>query len=388
MFVLDYIKRVFFSIDYFMVILICSLCIFGIIIIGSITNIHINPSSSLHSQQQFAFITGLLIFFIFCFIDYKFIAKFYWLIYAFNLLLLLAVAFFGTGAANVQRGIVISIGGLSLGIQPSQYAKIFMIIFLATFIDKYQDKINNISVLLALALLISIPVLLIFRQPSLSASMVVLLISIAMIFLGGISYKYVITAVSAIVPSFVLLALDVSRGTGNHILIDRIISPFQINRLSQFLSPDIHFQTEQSLRALGSGQLTGRGLYNGIINQTNTLPEAHNDFIFAVIGEEFGFIGANIVLFVIFILMIKCIYIAHNTENLTGKLIASGVSAMLFFQTFIHVGVVIDLLPNTGITLPFVSYGGSSMWALMISMGIVMNIHINKPKPFFEEDAR
>ena len=387
MFVLEYFKKSMLSIDYFMVVLICALCVFGIIVIGSVANIHINPSSSLHSQQQFAFATGMVLFFIFSFINYRFITKFYWLIYAFNLLLLILTYFFSTGAANVNRGLTISLGGAQFGIQASQYAKIFMILFLAGFIDKYKEKINNIFVLMGLAGLILVPVYLIFQQPSLSASMVVLLISSTMVFLGGLSYKYIFTALSAIIPAGALVYLDLSRGPGNFVLIDRIISPFQINRLLEFIG-DPGFQTTQSRMALGSGQLSGRGLYNGIINQMNILPEAHNDFIFAVIGEEFGFIGANIVLFAIFVLIIKCILIAHFADTLIGRLIAAGVAGMLFFQTFIHVGVVTNLLPNTGITLPFVSYGGSSMWSLMISMGIVMNIHINKNRSFFEEGHR
>ena len=377
MFVVEYFKKSLLSIDYFMVLLISGLCVFGIIVIGSVTNIHINPNSSLLAQQQFAFISGLVMFFVFSLINYKLFTRFYWFIYGFNMLLLILTYFFGTGAANVNRGLLISFGGLSLGIQPSQYAKIFMILFLAGFIDKYKEKINNPLVLLALAGLIVVPVYLIFQQPSLSASMVVLLISATMVFLGGLSYKYIFTALCAILPAGVLFYLDLSRGIGNFLVIDRIISPFQINRLLEFVG-EPGFQTSQARVALGSGQLAGQGLHNGIINQMGILPEAHNDFIFAVIGEEFGFIGANIVLFVIFLLIIKCLIISHFADTLVGRLVAAGVCGMLFFQTFIHVGVVTNILPNTGITLPFVSYGGSSMWALMISMGIVMNIHINR----------
>ncbi|MCL1997040.1 MAG: FtsW/RodA/SpoVE family cell cycle protein [Defluviitaleaceae bacterium] len=386
MFVLEYFKKSLLSIDYLMVVLICGLCVFGIIVIGSVTNIHINPNSSLHAQQQFAFVSGLIMFFVFSLINHKLLAKLYWPIYGFNLLLLVLTYFFGTGAANVNRGLMISFGGAQFGIQPSQYAKIFMILFLAGFIDKYKEKINNIFVLLGLAGLIAVPVYLIFQQPSLSASMVVLLISATMLFLGGLSYKYIFTALSAIIPAGALFYLDLSRGQGNFILIDRLISDFQIRRLLEFIG-DPGFQTLQARTALGSGQLSGRGLYNGIINQMGILPEAHNDFIFAVIGEEFGFIGANIVLFVILILIIKCLLISHFADTLVGMLIAAGVCGMLFFQTFIHVGVVTNILPNTGITLPFVSYGGSSMWVLMISMGIVMNIHITN-KQFSKEGYR
>ncbi|MCL1936611.1 MAG: FtsW/RodA/SpoVE family cell cycle protein [Defluviitaleaceae bacterium] len=386
MYILENLKKTLISLDYFILIVVFALCLFGIIVIGSVTNVNINPNNSLQAQQQFNVATGFIIFFIVSFIDYKFIAKFFWLIYIFNILLLLSVMLFGhqTGT-GVTRGLSISIGGARFGIQASQYAKLFMIIFLAGFIEKYKEKINNGFTLLSLVTLIAFPVFLVYRQPSLSASMVVLLISLTMLFLGGISYKYVITLISAVVPAGVLIFLDVANGPGNHFFIHNFLGAFQIQRLYDFFADSSHFQTQQSVSSLGSGQLTGHGLYNGIINQTNTLPEAHNDFIFAVIGEEFGFIGANIVLFVIFLLIIKCLLIAHFADTFVGKLIAAGVCAMLFFQTFVHVGVVTDILPNTGITLPFISYGGSSMWALMAAMGIVMNIHINKARPIFED---
>lgn len=377
MFVVEYLKKTILSIDYFIVAIVCTLAIFGIVVISSITGG--NSNLNLTTQQQFAFVSGLFLFFVFSVIDYKFITKFYWFIYVLNIGLIIAVIFFGTPTAigGAMRDIRLPFLG-GFGIQPSQYAKIFMIIFLATFIEKYNEKINNPIILLLISALIALPTILIFRQPSLSASMVIMLISVTMVFLGGLSYKIILTALSAIVPTLVLVYLDLSRGYDNYIFIDRIVQPFHIRRLTQFFDDSLHFQTYQSQRALGSGQLTGQGFNSGIISQAGNLPEAHNDFIFAVIGEEFGFIGANIVLFVMFILIIKCILVAVKADTLRGKLIASGVASMLFYQTFIHVGVVTDILPNTGITLPFVSYGGTSMWMLMISMGIVMNIHINK----------
>lgn len=382
---LQYVKKTVVSIDYLVLFIISALAIFGIIVIGSVTNIHIDPNSSLQGQQQLSFLTGLLLFFLFAFIDYKFIARFYRVIYGVSLILLFLTL--TPLAVQTQAGVARGLNLYFLTIQPSQFSKIFMIIFLASFVDRAKNKINDFPTLLRLAILLIIPIYLIFQQPSLSASMAVLLISLTIIFLGGISYKYIFTVFSAVIPLLILATLDIMRGPGNYIMIDRLIGNFQIQRLEIFLSDDIHMQNERALEALGSGQMTGRGLNNGIINQLNRLPEAHNDFIFAVIGEEFGFIGANLVLLAIFILIIKCFIIAHNADTNVGRLIASGVGAMLFYQTFIHVGVVTNILPNTGITLPFVSYGGSSMWTLMISLGIVMNIHINKkPESIFADN--
>jgi len=381
--IIDKIKKNFLNFDYFLLILICTLSIFGIIVIGSATNIHANPDSPLQSRQILSFLSGLTLFFVFSVIDYKFIVKFYWLSYILNVALLLAVLGFGDAmTTGVTRQL--SIG--PIGVQPSQFAKIFMIIFLAKFIDKKNENINNIITLVYLGVLTLVPVLLIQMQPSLSASLVVAFISIAMIFVGGISYKYIFVAISIILPITIFGTMDIMRE--NHIFIDRVLNPYQINRIALLLNPDsnpqLFFQTDQSVHALASGQLTGKGLHNGTINQLNYLPESHNDFIFAVIGEELGFIGATAVLAIMFLLIIRCILIANYADSLTGKLLVSGVASMLFFQTFVHVGVVTDILPNTGIALPFISYGGSSMWSNMIALGIVMNVNNSKPKSIFE----
>ena len=372
--------------DYYLVIaLICGLSFFGITVIGSVTNVHINPNSALQAMQQLTFVTGLFLFFIFSTIDYKFIGRFYWVIYFLNIALLLSVIFFGETQerANVTRQL--AFGGFS--VQPSQFSKIFMVLFLSKFIDKHKDSLNKIPTLIILGVLIALPVYLVYSQPSLSASLVVVFVSFTIIFVAGLHGKYIFAAVATLLPAGLFFAYDITRGTGNHILVHRFLQPFQIFRIYEMLSTEyIHMQNVRALQALGSGGLTGKGLYMGTVNNLNALAEAHNDMIFAVIGEEFGFIGSNIVLGLLFILILKCIFVAFRAETLLGKYIATGVGAMIFFQTFIHVGVVTNILPNTGIALPFISYGGSSMWALMISMGIVMNINKNyKPRSIFEE---
>lgn len=381
MYALEYIKKILRAMDYFMVLLVVSLCVFGILVIGSISGANIDPATSLVGQQQFTVVTGLMVLFAMSFVDYRLLSRFFWSIYGLNLLLLLAVWQFGPPTeTGVQRGLAFEIAGMTLGLQASQFAKLFMVVFLAGYIDRYHAYLNKLWFLMLTAVLIAVPIMLVYQQPSLSASMVVLLVSLAMLFLGGLSWRYIVTALTAGVPAAVLIMLDVSRGPGNHLFVDRILLQWQIGRLYDFVDTSyVQFQTEQSVRALGSGQLTGQGLYQGIINQMNTLPEAHNDFIFAVIGEEFGFIGAHAVLIVLLIVIVKCLLTANFADTFVGRLLAAGVGAVLLFQTFIHIGVVTNTLPNTGITLPFVSFGGSSMWALMASMGIVMNVHINRP---------
>ena len=376
---LKYIRKKITSIDYFLVFLICSLSVFGIIVIGSITNIHISGYSNEQNSQILFFSTGLLLLFIFSFINYKSILKMYWVAYGVNLLLLIFVLFIGEGRGGVTRQIPMPLGLPS--IQPSQFAKLFMLIFLSKFLEKYKENINELPMLIATAILMIIPVLLIIIQPSLSAGLVVMLLCLMLIFLSGVYFRLIFTALAGIVPALTFLIIDI-RAAPNHFFVDRILEEYQIRRiLTMFYQEgDLFFQQEVSIQALGSGRLAGKGLYNGIINQIGRLPEAHNDFIFAVIGEEFGFIGANLVLFTILILIGKCIYISYRAVDDSGKFLAAGAAAILFFQTFIHIGVVTGILPNTGINLPFISHGGSSMWVLMITMGIVMNVRTHKPK--------
>ncbi|MCL1924344.1 MAG: FtsW/RodA/SpoVE family cell cycle protein, partial [Defluviitaleaceae bacterium] len=356
---LNYIRKKIISIDYFFVFLICALSIFGIIVIGSITNIHLTGYSLPQQQQITFFSTGLLLFFIFSFINYKAILNLYWGIYAINLILLILVLFIGEGRGQVTRQIPLP---FELGtIQPSQFSKLFMLLFFAKFLEIYKEHINQFSIIIVTCILMIVPVLLIIMQPSLSAGIVVMLVSLTLIFLGGLSFKLILTAISGIIPIITVLLLDIQQAP-NHLFVDRILAPYQINRILTMFNPtgDLFFQQYVAMQALGSGQVVGKGLYNGIINQIGRLPEAHNDFIFAVIGEEFGFIGANLVIFTIFLLIIKCAYIAYKAQDPSGKFIAAGAAAILFFQTFIHIGVVTSILPNTGINLPFISHGGSS----------------------------
>jgi rod shape determining protein RodA len=193
-----------------------------------------------------------------------------------------------------------------------------------------------------------------------------------------------------IIPIAVILYIDLrseSHRLLNMLVKIGVIEQYHIKRLLPLVSPDMssadYYQTKNSIWAIGSGQLRGKGLYNGTINQLSYLPESHNDFIFSVVGEEFGFLGCLGVLGVMFVIISRCIKIAHNAIDLFGKLLVSGVVGMLLFQTFVDVGVATGLLPNTGMPLPFMSYGGSSMWVDMIAIGLVLNVGINKPKTMF-----
>lgn len=364
--------------DYLLVIMIVSLVVFGITIIGSAKRININGPAGEYQSQMIWFATGFILMLLAAFIDYRTICKFYIPIYAVNIILLILVLLIGGDDHGVKRWI--------FGIQPSEFSKVFMILFLSNFIDKNREKINNISILLVIFVLTMIPFILIKEQPSLSASLVILAIMVTELFNGNINYKYILIALAIIIPIFVIVYIDLL--TENHFILSKILEPYHIKRLTSAINPDLsspdYYQTKNSIWAIGSGQLRGKGLYNGTINQLSYLPESHNDFIFSVIGEEFGFLGCVAVLILVMMIISRCIIIAGKAMDNLGKLIASGVAGMIAFQVFVNVGVATGLLPNTGMPFPFLSYGGSSMWINMIAIGLVLNVGMRKPKSMFE----
>lgn len=366
------------DLDFILITAVFALVVFGIIIIGSAKRININGPSGEFINQMIWFATGIVLMTIAIFIDYEFICRFYIGIYILNIILLIAVLIFGgDDGTGVKRWL--------FGIQPSEFSKIFMIIYLSKFVDKFGKKINNIGILALACITTIIPFVLIEIQPSLSASLVMLAILITELFLGNIDSKYIKITLCIAIPFIALIYLDLLYN--DHRILDLFLEPYHIRRLSSaitadYSSPD-YYQTKNSLWAIGSGQLRGKGLFNGTINQLSYLPESHNDFIFSVIGEEFGFLGCLGVLIIMLIIIFRCIKIARQANDNLGMLIAGGVAGMLTFQTFVNVGVATGLLPNTGMPFPFLSYGGSSMWVNMISVGLVLNVGIKKKKIIF-----
>ena len=296
--------------------------------------------------------------------------------------MLLAVLLLGENINGATRWI--SIGPVSL--QPSEFAKLIMIFFLAKFLSIKQEKINHMPTLLLVCITVLIPVILIQKQPSLSASLVLLAILCIELFIAGLSFKIIQAVLAVVIPFIAFILWDVARETP--LLMDKILKPHQFTRILAFVDPsrdmDSYYQTEKAINAIGSGQLNGKGLYQGTLNQLSYLPEPHNDFIFSVIGEEFGFIGCSIVLLLLIFIIFRCILIAVSTRDLFSQLIVTGVAGMIAFQTFVNVGVATGIMPNTGMSLPFVSYGGSSMWTNMTAIGLVLNIGMKRSKSLFE----
>ncbi len=361
--------------DYISIIIVTLLFIISYYAIGSATRINlIEGDSSYATKQLYGFIIGFIMMIIVSFIDYHLIGKFVIPIYILNVGLLVAVLIIGREANGAVRWIQI-FGSYS--IQPSEFSKLFMIIVLAKYFDKFESKINKLYILIGAAILMIVPVLLIERQPDLSSSLVLVFLLIIMYFGSGVSYKYIIIVVAIGIPLIIGLLLYIQ--TPEQVLLEN----YQKDRILAMINPEeyemsVALQTQKSVQAIGSGQLSGKGLYQGKLNQYNYIPEPQTDFIFSIIGEEFGFIGCSVVLVLLALLMIRVLYIGKDSQDLMGQLIVVGFVGIIAFHTFINVGVTTAIVPNTGLPLPFVSAGLSALWSNMLMLGVILNLSIQR----------
>lgn len=353
-----------------LIIYVVVLTMIGIAVVGS-------AQASVQDKQIMGMFLGLGAMTVVSLFDYSFILKFNWLIYIGNIGLLLLVRFFGDEGLGAKRWFEIG----SFRFQPSEVSKICIILFFAWFFGKYHEKINNWKVLVSSVILIFIPWFLIFDQPDLSTSIVVALIFISMIFIAGISYKIIGGILAVMIPAgVVFLALILQPG-------QEILQDYQVRRIMAFFQPEkyadnIH-QQQNSIMAIASGQLMGKGLNNDAVfsvKNGNFIPEPQTDFIFAIVGEELGFVGAAFVILLLLLIVLECIMIGRKAKDLSGKLVCVGVAAFIGFQAFINLCVVTGLMPNTGLTLPFVSYGLTSLVSLYITIGLVINVAMQPNK--------
>ncbi|MCL2350564.1 MAG: FtsW/RodA/SpoVE family cell cycle protein [Defluviitaleaceae bacterium] len=382
------IRRNFRSFDIILVVLVIALAAFGLLMIGSITGLGDGHVSAIFINQLIFLVTGIAIMLLAAFINFETICKFYLPIFGVNILLLIIVLIIPTEHATVARWIGFTIAGTPMGVQPSEFAKIFTVIFLAAIISKYQDKINNIAVVGMVVGSTALTVGLILLQRSLSASTVPIVIMLAMLFVGKIGYRYIIITMLIVIPAALFFFIELH--AENPLLLGEIMEPWQRDRIWSFLYPqagtDAVFQNEAAQRAFSSGLLTGRGLFTYYEEFPRFfVPEATNDFIFSIVGLEFGFLGTVVLLVLILAIVMRCLLIAYRSKVFLGKLLAVGVATTIAFQTFFHVGVNTWLLPNTGINLPFVSSGGSAMWVFMAMIGLVLNVGMTQEYSMFDD---
>lgn len=334
----------------------------------------VDPTS--YKKQIIGLIGGLALAGIVSLIDYHFISKFFVLLYLFNLLLLVLVKLVGVEHLNAKRWLDMKF----FEFQPSELTKIILIIFYAKLFVVFEHKLNNILFILISLVLMAIPTYLILTQTDLSTSIVIVLIFIALIFVAGLRWRIILPILLIGIPMFFGLFWYVQQD------YQELLTPNQQQRILSILNPEAYpatmYQQENSIQAIGSGQLIGKLLSddNSDIRGYHHVPIAESDFIFSVAGEEFGFIGSCVILFLFSIIIYKCLMTAKKAADRLGMLIAAGIASMFAFQVFVNIGVVTAILPNTGIPLPFLSQGLSSLISSMIAIGMIINIRLQPKK--------
>ena len=312
-------------------------------------------------RQLIFFLIGLSIFFIVIKIDSNLYQKYRNIIMIISLLLLIIVLIPGIGI--VRGGARSWIGFGDISIQPSEFAKLALIIFTANYLEKNKEDISNLKTLIPILFIVLLVFLLIMLEPDFGTGFILTLTILSMILISGIKKRYTFIAILIGVIGFVALILS---------------APYRLERIFAYLDPyddplGSGFQIIQSLYAISPNGFFGRGLFKSF-QKYYFLPEPQTDFIFAIIVEELGFIGGVFIIVLFILLFYYGILIAIKAKSLFQTYLASGIILSIFIQFFINIGVVIGLLPVTGVTLPFLSYGGSSLIMNFIMMGILVNI--------------
>ena len=350
------------SINYLLLGLIIILFLIGLAALYSISNGDFNSWPLKHSQR---FIIGLIIFFIVVFFDLRVIFGYAYLIFLLSIISLIIVPFFGIESNGATRWI--SIAGISL--QPSEFVKYTLILALAKYFHSINYDNSFIKTLIIPLIITTIPVLLVITQPNLGTALIILLGGISLFWISGLNYKYFITGIFLIIGSLPVLW--------------QYLREYQKDRVLTFFNPERDplgngYHIMQSKIALGSGGIFGKGYMDGTQSHLNFLPEMQTDFIFTMLGEEFGFLGTMILLFIYATLIMISIRLALKSRSLFSKYLSLGVCNVFFIYVFVNIGMVTGLLPVVGVPLPFISYGGSSMLAVMFGFGLLMNCYINR----------
>ena len=358
--------------DFLLAFMILGLNLIGIAAIGS-------AAPDLQVRQIEGMIMGIVIMLMVSLIDYNKLLRLYWVYYIVNILLLALVIAVGSTGGGAQRWI--QIGGITF--QPSEAAKILLILFYAKFIMKYKASIRPFVFFAICVLLVIPPAVLIYEEPDLSTTIMVMVIFASILFIEGvISYKLVIAVFVLAVPAvIVFINLVIQEG-------QTILDDYQQGRILAWLHPEQYsnstaMQTMNSIIAIGSGMLTGKGYNTNEISSVlngGFISESQTDFIFTVIGEEFGFVGACLVVALIMMIAIRCFMISLRAKTKAGEVIAAGVGAWIGFQGFLNMGVATGIMPNTGIPLPFVSYGLTSLISVYAGIGFVLNVRLQGNK--------
>lgn len=333
---------------------------------------------SLTKRQLMGVALGVVLMVIVSLMDYSWILNFYWIIYGLNIGMLLLVVILGHTAGGATRWLSLGDSG-GLRFQPTELSKILLVLFFAMFLMKHEDDLNTLKTILKAVALIAAPLVLIVLQPDLKNTITIAVVFCLLMYVAGLKYKIIGGVLLVTVPLTVLMLFLITQTDLP------IVQDFQKQRIMAFFNSDVDeysedtMQQDNSVMAIGSGQLTGKGLNNNEVssaNNGNFVPEIETDFIFAVAGEELGFVGCFAILLLLFLIILECLRTGRRAKDRAGTIICCGVAALVAVQSFINICVATGLFPNTGTPLPFVSYGLSSLVSYYIGMGFVLNISL------------
>ena len=354
-----------------LIISVVALTILGILVIGS-------AQKSVKNKQIIGLVLGLIVMVIVSLIDYVWVLNLYWMIYAINIVMLVITLIFGTEVNGAKRWINLYFTNF----QPSELTKILMVLFFAKFLMNHEEDLNSFRTIITAVLLFAPTALLIVMQPDLSTTISIVLVFCVMMYIAGLSYKFIGTMLAILIPTAVIF-ISIAVQPNQPFLKD-----YQQERILAWLEPEKYasdqaFQQNNSMMAIGSGQLTGKGLNNNTttsVKNGNYIPEPQTDFIFAIVGEELGFVGCCIVIGLLLLIVIQCILIGIKAQDMAGRIICCGIAAQIAVQSFVNISVATGIFPNTGIPLPFVSYGLTSLVSMFMGIGFVLNVGLQPKK--------
>lgn len=325
-------------------------------------------------KQLAGVILGVVIMVILSLMDYSWISNFQWIMYGANIVLLLLVRLFGDTANGAARWIDFGF----IRFQPTELSKIIIILFFARFFMDHEETLNTFRTIAKSLVLLAVPLFLIYEQPDMKNTIMILALFCILIYIAGISYRIIGGTLLIAIPLMIIFLIIVVQPD------QKLIQDYQRNRIMAFLYPeneeysdDIE-QQNNSRTAIASGELIGKRLSGddsvASVNDGNFVSENQTDFIFAVAGEEYGFIGCTVIILLLLLISAECIRMSLRAKDLSGKIICCGMGSVVALQSFLNICVATGMGPNTGTPLPFVSYGLSSLISLYIGMGLVLNV--------------
>lgn len=333
---------------------------------------------SLFVKQAIGVAASFVIIIVISMIDYHIICNFRNVIYIVSMFVLAAVLLVGENIGGATRWV--ELGGFQF--QPSEFVKIVMIIFMSKLLSdmKENNEINTLKGIIKIGIYCGIPLLLIVIEPDLSTTICITLVLVTLIYLSGLSYKLIITVLLILIPLGSIFIWYIQKPD------QKLLSGYQRDRIMSFINPAEYSegaeQQENSVLAIGSGELKGKGLYPdekvASVKNAKLVSEQQTDFIFSVIGEAFGFVGSVITIGIILVIVLQCIRVGRLARDDCGQLISMGVGCLIGYQSFLNIGVTTQLLPNTGLPLPFFSYGLSSLLSVSVGIGLVLNVSLQR----------